>query len=92
MGYINCSQQEFNTYSFDAELQKTAGKILMRGAGQSLHGMVNKGGYDWVQSHKIASEMTDSLIADIDNDMGVCGFTIYWITGQNPNTSKEALF
>jgi hypothetical protein len=57
----------------------------MRGAGQSLHGMVDKGGYDWVQSHNIASEMTNGLIADIDNDAGVCGFTIYWITGQNPN-------
>src|SRR4051794_15172146 len=85
VGFVNCSQQDFSSYSCNEETQEKAGLVIVRLAWQSLHGMVDRGGFEWIQSHEVADEVAAGLQEDLDNDVCKYGFCIYWITGQNPD-------
>ncbi|KAI5460179.1 S-adenosyl-L-methionine-dependent methyltransferase [Mariannaea sp. PMI_226] len=83
-GYIECTHEDFNSYSEPASLQKIAGNGLVNVGRQSLHGIVDKGGFEWVESHEEVDTHFDKMQADIDDDICKMGFAITWAVGRNP--------
>ena len=84
MGYINCFQNTFSSYSKDKDIQKLAGKVILAGVRKSMHGIVTDGGFDWAQAIEDVEKVVNRLHDEIENDICSVGFEIYWVVGQKP--------
>ncbi|KAK5988306.1 N-methyltransferase tcpN-like protein [Cladobotryum mycophilum] len=84
VGLINCLQQEFSSFGGSIELRKVAGKALVAVGAQSLHGLVDRGGFEWVQSHSDVDELMNAILMDIDNGVSQVGCSIHRFIGQKP--------
>jgi hypothetical protein len=83
VGFVNCTEQIFSSFHESEEVQKDASKGIVNVASQSMHGIMGRGGFDWIQSHKIVDEMVAKLTDDVEKGTRA-GFSIHWIIGQNP--------
>ena len=81
-GYVNCTQQAFSTYAGDADVRRTAGILLLAAGSQSMHGIVGKGGFDYVKTHEDASRIVDAVVSDIESGLCEVGFEHYWVMAQ----------
>lgn len=83
-GYVNCTQQDFNSFGMPENLRKTCGTMLVAAGAQSLHGIVDAGGSDGLQTHEEVDELMNALHKDNEKGDVNVGWTITWIIGQNP--------
>ena len=61
-----------------------ASKASIAAASQSLHGMVNKGGFEHIETHEDAARLVDTLTSEVDAGETQHGFETYWTSGQKP--------
>lgn len=84
-GFVNCDQKVFSTFAVpDAELRKASGHALINGGSQSMHGIVERGGFDYLKTHDDADRMVNAMRDDVNNGVCELGFEIYWTIGQKP--------
>ncbi|KAF4974847.1 hypothetical protein FZEAL_8308 [Fusarium zealandicum] len=81
-GFSNCQQTTSSSFTKSPELQRLAGEVIVSGVGQSINGIVAKGGFDWAQSESEVRDITKHLRADAEEGKCVMGFEIYWTIGQ----------
>ncbi|KAH6957616.1 S-adenosyl-L-methionine-dependent methyltransferase [Ilyonectria sp. MPI-CAGE-AT-0026] len=83
-GYVECTHEDFSSYSEPTNVQKWASNAMVNIGRQSLHGIVDRGGYEWVQSHEDVDQHFDRL--QLESDRGSCTmeFEIRWTVGRNP--------
>lgn len=60
-----------------------AGELVTSFASQSMHGIVDRGGFDWLKTHEQVDQMVRALRGDHANGCKF-GFQLHRITGQNP--------
>lgn len=85
VGYINCSVQVFSSFGTDDEdLSKACNAASIAAASQSLHGIVDKGGFEHVQTHEDATRLLDGMRAEVAAGETQHGVETYWTTGQKP--------
>ncbi|KAK5991845.1 N-methyltransferase tcpN [Cladobotryum mycophilum] len=84
LGFTQCTQQEFSTYSEPAEFYKRAGHLLLNVGFQALNGILAAGGFEWVQSSSEIDDLFSALRKDVDDGAVSLGFVVYWIVGRKP--------
>jgi hypothetical protein len=84
-GFSHCQEQQFNTYVASRETQVAASKVIIAGFGQIMHGMVDQGGFEDIQTHDVANQRTAEMLDDIEEGVCLIGFHIYWVSGQKPH-------
>ncbi|KAF4464151.1 methyltransferase domain-containing [Fusarium albosuccineum] len=83
-GYVECSHEDFNSYSEPHDVRKMASNAIVNIARQSLHGIVGDGGFEWAQAHKQVDQHIDQLQSESDSGTCTLGFEIRWTMGRNP--------
>lgn len=83
-GYTNVTREEWSTFSLPEPEQKLAGTGLNAAARQSMHGIVDRGGFEWIKTHQAVDEVADRIQSEIDSGLAQIGFTMYWVIGQKP--------
>lgn len=77
------ARQEWSTFSLTQSEQEDAGKVINAAGRQSMHGIVDRGGFEWLKTHQDADEAADMIQSEIDSCIAQIGFTMYWVIGQN---------
>jgi hypothetical protein len=65
-------------------MRKTSGHAFINAANQSMHGIVTKGGFEYLKTHEDVDRMVQEMRDDLDKGACELGFEIYWIIGQRP--------
>lgn len=63
-------------------MQLSAGIKLLAAGSQSTHGIVEKGGFEYVKTHEDASRIVDAVLSDIKSGICNVGFEHYWVMAQ----------
>ncbi|KAF4994253.1 hypothetical protein FDECE_13192 [Fusarium decemcellulare] len=91
VGLVDCRQVTFSSFSRPKEIQHLAGEVIIQGVGQSISGIVTRGGFEWAQKQEDVQEVTKQLRTDVDDGKCVLGFEVYWAIGRKaysrPNSS-----
>jgi hypothetical protein len=75
---VNCHQQVFSSFaSPDAALRKAAGHALIDAGSGSMHGIVTKGGFDYLKTHDDVDRIVNAMREDLDNGICEIGFEVY---------------
>lgn len=83
-GYTNTTSQEWSTFSLPQSDQKTVGTILNAVARQSMRGIIDRGGFEWIKTYHDVDEVIDKIQSDVNSSATQLGWTMYWVVGQNP--------
>ena len=73
----------FSTFSTSKEVQTLISEAMIAVARRSMHGIVDRGGFDWLTTHDVCDEMATRLLNDHTSGVCVIGIQIHWFTGQN---------
>jgi hypothetical protein len=85
VGFTNVSVERFSSFSMaNASMRHAFGKAAVKLGTQSMHGMVTRGGFDWVQSHEGVDDVVRQLNEEIDSGEHLVGMTMDWIVAQEP--------
>ncbi|KAF4964598.1 hypothetical protein FSARC_7504 [Fusarium sarcochroum] len=82
-GYVECSHQDFSSFSEPPDVQRIAGTGVVNYARQSLNGIASRGQFEWIHSHDDVEKHCDQLQSEIDDGTAVIGLEIRWTIGRN---------
>jgi hypothetical protein len=86
VGFTNCQQQVFSSLACpDPALRKAAGHALINAGSQSMHGIVQKGGFEYLKTNDDVDRISTAMRDDLDNGRCEIGFETYWIIAQRPS-------
>lgn len=80
---------DFCSYSELEDVQKLAGIALVNAGRQSLHGVVERGGFEWVRSRKAVEQHFADLQKELQSGACTIGFDIRWTMGQNEKSNQH---
>ncbi|KAL7916466.1 S-adenosyl-L-methionine-dependent methyltransferase [Trichoderma velutinum] len=83
-GFVNVSRQVFETWKMPIAIQRVGSRVFFAIGEQSLHAIVNSGGFDWLKTHEQVDELVKQWKDDLDNERAIGGVAIYWVIAQNP--------
>lgn len=83
-GYVECSHQDFSSFSKTYEVQKMCGNALVNYARQSLNGIASRGQFEWIRSHDDVEKHCDLMQSEHDSGISMLGFEVRWTIGRKP--------
>lgn len=84
VGYLNCSQMVFKSFSRSQDIQKLAGQAIIDGTRQILRGIVVAGGLDWLKTNEDVDKVMKPLHDDFVEGACQLGIDIHLVVGQRP--------
>ncbi|KJZ70451.1 hypothetical protein HIM_10153 [Hirsutella minnesotensis 3608] len=83
-GFTNCSQQIFSSFSMDdPKARRAAARTIVTVAYQSMNGILDRGGFESIQTREDANRLRDEMLRDIDIGH-TFGLELWWICCQKP--------
>lgn len=65
-------------------MKKFANSAAVNMGRQSLHGIVDRGGFGWLQSHQQVEELFDKMQKDFDEGVCTLSCIFTWTIGRQP--------
>ncbi|PHH64276.1 hypothetical protein CDD81_4760 [Ophiocordyceps australis] len=83
-GYVDVAPSIYDSFSLGDAFQKSAQWFIISVLKQSLHGIVARGGCEWLRSDDDVERAVEQMYRDRDEHGCLYGFQMHWFVGRAP--------